>query len=255
MTECRISFSSLLVRTLVSNGARKFAVAAGVESVPPESMISPKASSDWQKWKARLDENSDMVCDTLTLTDPFSTTPPSAALIENSTPSYLKSLVKYDYYLVRKLETAVREMWFNGPYRPEWLAINFHCFLTADTMEKILEDFHLVTTKDILKTRLGNWKYWEHCGEELWSVVDKLRCEMLETRKRDELEKQQEMSEQKTGEIVRIPIAPAGLADMGPVPPVVPTSSTDPTGLHNIQDTVGAVTWDLEARLAAGVSR
>ena len=218
-------------------------------------MISPKATSDWQKWKARLDDPRDpeMVGDTLT--DPFSTTPPSVALPENPTPSCLKPLIDYDNYLVHKLEAAVKEMWFNSPYRPERLAINFRCFLTPGTMEKILENFHLVTTKEILKTRLGNWTYWEDCGEELWSVVDKLRCEMLETRGRDELDKSQEMSERKTDEVVRTSVAPAGLANVKPVPLVVPTSGTDPTGLHNIQDTVGAVAWDLDTRLAAGVSR
>lgn len=218
-------------------------------------MISPKATSDWQKWKARLDDPQDPKMVGGTLTDSFSSTPPSVALTENPTPSWLKPFIDYDNHLVHKLEAAVKEIWFNGPYRPEGLAINSRCFLTPGTMEKILENFHLVTTKEILKTRLGNWGYWEDCGEELWSVVDKLRCEMLETREGDGLDKPQEMNERKTDEVVRTSIAPASLANVKPVSLIVPTSSTDPTGPHNIQDTVGAVAWDLDTRLAAGVSR
>ncbi|KAG1716655.1 hypothetical protein ID866_533 [Astraeus odoratus] len=39
--------------TLVSNGAHEFARRNGVETVPPESMISPQAARDWQKWVER----------------------------------------------------------------------------------------------------------------------------------------------------------------------------------------------------------
>ncbi|KAF9529185.1 nucleophile aminohydrolase [Crepidotus variabilis] len=43
--------------TLVSNGAHLFATFRGVLGVPPESLISPAARVNWQKWKTRL-ENS-----------------------------------------------------------------------------------------------------------------------------------------------------------------------------------------------------
>lgn len=42
--------------TLVSSGARSFAVQSGVETVDPESMISKRAKVDWQKWIERYNE-------------------------------------------------------------------------------------------------------------------------------------------------------------------------------------------------------
>lgn len=228
-------------------------MSAGLENVPPESMASPKATSDWQKWKARLaDPQNPEIAGDDTLAAPSCTTPPSAVLTKTPTPSHLKLLMRFDNYLVRTLEAAAMEMWYRGPHRPEWLFMGFRCFLGPGTIEKILVDFHLVTTKEILKTRVGNWKYWEDYGEELWSVVDKLRCEVLETGNRDEPGKQRETHEQKTGEIFRTSLgASAGLVNAKPAPP----SGAESTSLHDIQDTVGAVAWDVDARLAAGVSR
>lgn len=42
-------------RTLVSDSARLFAVSQGVETVPLESLVSPRANADWQTWKKRLE--------------------------------------------------------------------------------------------------------------------------------------------------------------------------------------------------------
>ncbi|KAI6046053.1 nucleophile aminohydrolase [Pisolithus marmoratus] len=39
--------------TLVSSGARSFAMQSGLETVDPESMISKRAKEDWQKWIER----------------------------------------------------------------------------------------------------------------------------------------------------------------------------------------------------------
>jgi taspase (threonine aspartase 1) len=43
-------------RTLVSSGAYNFATASGqVETIPPESLITPKTYEHWKKWKNRLE--------------------------------------------------------------------------------------------------------------------------------------------------------------------------------------------------------
>jgi len=51
-----------LRRTLVSEGARTFAADNSaqitIETVPPESLVSPKAREEWMKWKARLESSS-----------------------------------------------------------------------------------------------------------------------------------------------------------------------------------------------------
>lgn len=44
-----------MFRTLVSSGAYDFAITKGVETTFPEAMISPSATSEWQKWKERLE--------------------------------------------------------------------------------------------------------------------------------------------------------------------------------------------------------
>lgn len=41
--------------TLVSTGAHAFARSAGLDLVPPESLIAPRAQKQWGVWKARLD--------------------------------------------------------------------------------------------------------------------------------------------------------------------------------------------------------
>jgi taspase (threonine aspartase 1) len=42
---------------LVSDGAHTYAELKGIETIPPENMISPNAKSEWQKWKQRLEKN------------------------------------------------------------------------------------------------------------------------------------------------------------------------------------------------------
>ena len=49
-------------RTLVSDGAHQFAASRGIETVPPKSLVSPRANADWEKWKHRL-ESSDTLED------------------------------------------------------------------------------------------------------------------------------------------------------------------------------------------------
>ncbi|KAH0588929.1 hypothetical protein H2248_004714 [Termitomyces sp. 'cryptogamus'] len=67
--------------TLVSEGAHSFAVSENtrheqeqatnaIETVPPESMISPKAKDEWTKWKARLDH----ISSDIDMSDPTSLT-------------------------------------------------------------------------------------------------------------------------------------------------------------------------------------
>lgn len=49
--------------TLVSTGAHAFAQSSGFgllesELVPPESLVTPRAKKQWERWKARLDSGS-----------------------------------------------------------------------------------------------------------------------------------------------------------------------------------------------------
>jgi len=48
----------IIIRTLVSSGAKDFATGNHVETVLPEALISPHAYEVWRKWKQRL-ENAD----------------------------------------------------------------------------------------------------------------------------------------------------------------------------------------------------
>jgi len=48
----------IIIRTLVSSGAERFATGNDVEAVSPEGLISPHAYEVWRKWKQRL-ENTD----------------------------------------------------------------------------------------------------------------------------------------------------------------------------------------------------
>lgn len=41
-------------RLLVSNGAHAFVTRRGVTSVPPGSLVSPRAQAQWEIWKSRL---------------------------------------------------------------------------------------------------------------------------------------------------------------------------------------------------------
>jgi len=43
--------------TLVGAGAQTFAQSSGIEIVPPESLISPRAKADWTKWTMRLERS------------------------------------------------------------------------------------------------------------------------------------------------------------------------------------------------------
>jgi isoaspartyl peptidase/L-asparaginase-like protein (Ntn-hydrolase superfamily) len=45
----------IIIRTLVSSGAEKFATGNHVETVLPEALISPYAYDVWRKWKQRLE--------------------------------------------------------------------------------------------------------------------------------------------------------------------------------------------------------
>jgi len=62
MVHLRIPFDfqhqHIVIRTLVSSGAKNFATGNHVETVLPEALISPHAYEVWTKWKQRL-ENAD----------------------------------------------------------------------------------------------------------------------------------------------------------------------------------------------------
>ncbi|KAG5654406.1 hypothetical protein H0H81_003230 [Sphagnurus paluster] len=59
-----------LYETLVSEGAHAFAIAnsadRAIETVIPDSLISPKARNDWVKWKTRLTSSQSMAAGSLT---------------------------------------------------------------------------------------------------------------------------------------------------------------------------------------------
>ena len=46
-------------RTLSSEGARSFAITQSnrIQTVPPSSLVSPRAQEEWKKWKNRLESS------------------------------------------------------------------------------------------------------------------------------------------------------------------------------------------------------
>ena len=80
--------------------------------------------------------------------------------------------------VIAKLKVEVRRMRWTCQSHPDRLFLSTHCVLSDQDTKKITQDFHLVTTVQILKQRLIGWRYWDTLGLALWDVVNRISMEM-----------------------------------------------------------------------------
>ncbi|KAJ7619941.1 P-loop containing nucleoside triphosphate hydrolase protein, partial [Mycena polygramma] len=110
-------------------------------------------------------------------------------------PAYMKPQTKDLKMVTEKLEQSARTIQWNQPRGPDALLVGARIFLPPRIISAITTDFLLITSEEIFKTRVRDWKYAEDYTQALWNVtkvlVDNLSKE-LKTRHEEALEKQRD---------------------------------------------------------------
>ena len=103
-------------------------------------------------------------------------------------PQHMRLSKKDVDEVVAHLRVQVRRMRWISQSNPDRLFLSTRCVLSDQEVKNIVQDFHLVTSMDILSQRLVGWRYWDTLGLALWNVVDKISLEMRSVlKKRHEL--------------------------------------------------------------------
>lgn len=132
-------------------------------------------------------------------TDNASSSPPDEQPEADTTPSHLRLLSRDVEQIAKQLESAAYGIRRQHRH-PDDILLSARCFLLPSNIKAITKDFHLVTSKDVLKERMGDWHYWETSGDALWETVERLGREMrsqLETRHEESLAKRREAAREK----------------------------------------------------------
>ena len=96
----------------------------------------------------------------------------------DKTPMWQR-LTRKDYPLViDPLRQAAWHIWFSSPMRPEANFLSVTCFLSERHIKNIVQDFHLLLSKDNLAARLHDWRYWDTDGQALWEAICKIKSDI-----------------------------------------------------------------------------
>lgn len=93
-------------------------------------------------------------------------------------PQHMRLSRKDTDEVIAKLKVEVRRMRWTCLSHPDRLFLSTRCVLSDQDAKKITQDFHLVTTVQILEQRLIGWRYWDTLGLTLWDVVNRISMEM-----------------------------------------------------------------------------
>ncbi|KAJ7070372.1 hypothetical protein B0H15DRAFT_807151 [Mycena belliarum] len=97
--------------------------------------------------------------------------------------------------VTEKLEASARVIQWSQPHGPDALLIGARIFLPPSVISAITADFLLITSDEIFKTRVRDWKYAEDFTQALWNITKVLVADLskqLKTRHEEALEKQRD---------------------------------------------------------------
>ncbi|KAJ7083314.1 hypothetical protein B0H15DRAFT_802794 [Mycena belliarum] len=110
-------------------------------------------------------------------------------------PAYMKPQLKDLKAVTEKLEASARVIQWSQPHGPDALLIGARIFLPPSVITAITTDFFLITSEEIFRCRVRDWKYAEDYTQALWNVTKVIVADLskqLKTRHEEALEKQRD---------------------------------------------------------------
>ncbi|KAF5370439.1 hypothetical protein D9615_009741 [Tricholomella constricta] len=110
---------------------------------------------------------------------PAPTTNDSTDSIKAKLPGHRKLTQKDSEEISNRLiKAAHRILYSSMSSAPYTLFISPKCFLPPHFIKAITTDLYLITTEAILKDRLEGWRYWDTCGQALWTALSTITFEI-----------------------------------------------------------------------------
>ncbi|KAJ7715202.1 P-loop containing nucleoside triphosphate hydrolase protein [Mycena metata] len=153
-------------------------------------------------------------------------TQPAAPVVDTETekiPGWMKPQAKDLKGVAEKLEKIVRSISWSRPRRPDALLVGAKVLFPPTISSAITTDFLLITSHDVFKARVQQWKYAPEYGEALWHDVELLANELRETLKR----RHDEALEKQRAARLHKQIVTAGLAGITRVRLKLPTNPAE----------------------------